>query len=275
MRVGLRVVGAALVCAVVCAGLLLAESASRYSSVPKGITAEGTARGMPATISKVQYSRSGNYFILNEAEVYPNPVSRKAMRELLRAIEEDDRIGMSLLDYHSAIVYGGLDEEGEIIQALVRGDRILGGVIMAREGWLDDETLPENYKPKDPGTPEVTTVVYGNFTNFQFGVRKPTQQDAHGMPVYERTGSTFSLTLVPLLPGRAADGGFLPDLDKLERGEYEPEYKANYDHFEKHRETYLAKPGMIDAANAAEAASFVRYLKSKGVKLPELAKALR
>ncbi len=246
-----------------------AVTVEMYGSMPKGITLEGVATGIEK-IKTVSYNKELNRFKINGEAIYRVPIAKKKLLELVKALSQDDRLGISLLLNGSVVVYGRMSKRAQVVRDLEKADKVMGGVVLGLVKWLDKIKLPEEYKPRRPRGRHALTVIYGNFTDFDFTLKQVRRNESIEK-CYERASLAFNLSLIPVSrTKRAADGGFLPDYDKISKGEYEPEYKANLDHFERNKKHYVEKTCLAQAARIAETAAFIRYLRDSKINLKKL-----
>ena len=75
------------------------------------------------------------------------------------------------------------------------------------------------------------------------------------------------MTLVPLAAKAGDDGGHLPDLEKIDKGDIAPEYVSNVNHLQSNIGYYARERIVRTAVAYGEVAAFVRALKGNGVKL--------
>jgi hypothetical protein len=241
-----------------------ARAVDTYASLPKGVTLEGRARGFEP-VKYLQYDRASNSFLVNKDTTYPNPVDRDEMTRLLRALAEDDRLGVSVIFNREELVFGALRRRGEIARALVNADILLTSVVFGWNHRLERVDLPGDYVPKSPGRRTVDTVCYHNFHDYTFERRG----DA-----YARTDFTLTTMLIPMSRERSSDGGYLPDWQRLDSGELEPTDKENLAHLRAHLDEYLAMPRVEKVVRLGEAAAFVRLIRDAQFDLNAIADAM-
>ncbi len=235
-----------------------------YASLPKGVTLEGKARGFDP-IKYLQYDRESNSFRINKDTSYPNPVDRGEMVRLLRALAEDDRLGVSVIFNREELVFGALRRRGGIARALVDADLLLTSVVFGWNHRLERVDLPGDYVPKSPGRRTIDTVCYHNFHNYTF--------EKSGS-MYSRTDFTLTTMLIPMSRERSTDGGYLPDWQRVDSGELEPTDLENLAHLRANLDAYLAMDRVQKAVRLGEAASFVRLIRDAQFDLNAIADAM-
>ncbi len=222
----------------------------RYGSLPKGVILEGQASGFNR-IETIKYRLSDNTFILNQNTFYPCPIPRTQVAAVLLALSKDDRIGVSIVN-KKVLSYGALRPDGETSKALVQADKILVSVIFGWTKNLEGITLPHDYIPKQTQRRQIPAVSINKFKDYNFALVDN---------VYYLQSMKMINLLLPVGPGSAADGGYLPgqnmellspaDLDNLD------EIKAN-------SRAYIDIPQISKAAKIGEFAAFARYLRNSG-----------
>ncbi len=235
-----------------------------YGSLPKGVLLEGVAEGFES-LRTLAYDRSKNCLIVNGRARYPLPVTRARFREIVLALQRDDRLGVSIVLGERDIVYGALEKASSIARHMRQTDLFLIAVVF---GWIErlgGTSLPAAYTPRqaEGGRP---TVCYHTFTDYRFRKLGDT---------YRLANVDLRTTLVPMGAGRAADGGYVPDWEALRQNRFDPTYRANADHVQQYEDAYLRLPAVRQTARCGEAAAVIRYLKRSGVNLRVLAAELR
>jgi hypothetical protein len=112
----------------------------------------------------------------------------------------------------------------------------------------------------------VNAVCFCNFTDYRFVVSGTTAR---------RVGVDLKILLVPMAEERAPDGGYLPDYERLARGEVEPTDRANLAHLLAYEADYLERPAVAQAVRIGEAAAFLRHLRASRINLRALAREMR
>jgi len=229
----------------------------RYGSIPKGVMLEGKGESIEE-IESIAYDEKQNAFKINGVYAYANPVSREIFIEVLKALSEDDRIGVSYTLTREKIVYGKLSDRSDIAEDLLATDMFLGGVVYGRKDLIGEQELPEKYEPVRVGAQKVRTACAFGFDAYRF------EKDEEAK-TYKRSGLDFVVTVIPLSDKRAEDGGHLPDMEIYQNGEgfgktYGMECKANIEHLRAHKEDYLKMPAVAKSVQYGEAAAFGRRL---------------
>lgn len=235
---------------------------SKYKSVPGGITLEGVGAGLP-NIRQIRYDSATNSFLINEAVKYENPVSRFEMKSLLKALSQDDLMGVSLGD--EDIIYGSLSEGSlpSIYMKLL--DHFLGCVVFANNSWLYTHAFPGNYRPKQNFSASDYYAVYFNFKDYQFSVENGQIKSAN---------SRLSITLIPLTNQKDGKGGYIPDYTRIAMGLIPGEYEDNIHHIVTNMNYYQDEMRLQKVDAYGQAAAFVRSLKEQGQSLDSLADSL-
>lgn len=240
-------------------------SPAAYISVPKGVVLEGEIAGF-GPLKTVTFEAASNLFHINEKEIYANPVSREEMACILRAIQTDTRLGVSIVLNERLITYGGITPKHSIARHLYSTDMFLISVVFGWQKNLTGTSLPGDFKPELPASRRHQTVCFATFDNYC--VQKQSGE-------YIRKACRLDLTLVPMAKERAADGGYLPDLEAAARNEYEPTDRRNRTHVLKHMKEYLQIPVVSRAAAIGEAAAFARSLRRAGIDMNALRMTLQ
>lgn len=228
----------------------------QYKSIPGGVTLEGGSEDL-SFIKSVKYLPEANAFVLNDDVVYLNPVTASEFMEIYRALATDDKLGVSLAA-GQAIVYGGLPPESDVVTNLELADRFLGDIAFGARRITAGYVFAPGYEGK-PATGNGNLAVYFNIHDFHF------LENADGR--LSRSGIGLDTTLVPLATATGSDGGHLPDVDRIKKGDIPPEYIANLRHLQDNIGYYGRERIIRTAIAYGEAASFVRALKSNGVNL--------
>lgn len=239
------------------------EIMKKYKSIPGGVTLEGTGKGLEK-IRKVSFDKTRNIFILNDELTYNSPVSSREMKEILKAISIDDRIGVSLGD--QVLVYGALSEGSIPCINLKLTDHFLGCIVFANNRWVRRFAFPEGYKPK-----RLTRflgggyAVYFNLDDYEF-----VEENGSFSP----EASTLTITLIPLTNQKDEEGGYLPDFAKITSGGIPREFEGNASHIVNNISYYRNDPRLQKVIAYGQAAAFARSLKDNNVSLDELIEKL-
>lgn len=231
---------------------------AKYKSIPGGITLESAASGL-GRIRNVLYDPSTNVFMVNGNTLYENPVSRLEMKELLKALGNDDRLGVSLGDRD--LIYGDLREGSLPCIQLKLADHYLGCIVFANNRWVHRHRFPEGYRPKPNRTSGGFYAVYFNFSDYRF-----LTENGRITP----GGSDLTITLVPLTGEKDAQGGYLPDYEKIQSEKLSREYEENIGHIVRHMAHYQEEGRVRRVNTFGEAAAFVRALRDSQIDLPRL-----
>lgn len=238
-----------------------------YKSIPGGVTLEGASPDLNF-INSVKYEPKFNALIFNEDLVYLNPVSAKEFSDIVRALTEEDRMGVSLTSSWlggSSIVYGKLAVNGTVAMNLKLADKFLGGFAWGEHELTKNYIMAPGYEGRQAQSPG-SIAVYFNVSNFRF------TEDPSGE--VRRSGVGVNFTLVPLSSQKNDDGGHIPDYDRIAKGDVPPEYVANVTHLQDNFHYYSRERIVRMALAYGEAAAVVRSLKARGVDVVTLAKAM-
>ncbi|MCW8132021.1 MAG: hypothetical protein KIS92_16865 [Planctomycetota bacterium] len=236
-----------------------------YGDVPKGVVLEGTAKGFDA-LESLAYDKEKNTFTLNGKATYANPVSRKDMQKLFKALLKDDRLGVTLIDGELR-TYGELSKDSDMARDLAVTDRFLGGVIYGIERLLGEAKLPGNYKPQKAEDRKIPVVAFSSFTEYAFEKKDE---------VYQRSGLSLSIMLIPLSDKKTPSGGHLPDEDALKTFEMNKADKANLDHLKSYQAEYFKMEQFSKSVVWGEAAAFARMVRDSGkIEAEEFLKMLK
>lgn len=237
-----------------------------YKSIPGGVTLEGAGQGLEG-ITKVSFRKSDGYMVLNDSLTYEIPVTLQEMKEILLAISENDKMGVSLAGEY--IVYGALPRENDIALNIRLVDKLLGHIAFGghHDEEFGDYKLANGYQPKKNNRPRLS----GMCVYFRFGDYRFKKNSAR----YELESSHLAIALVPTKKDeRAKDGGALPDLNAIEKGYLPDAWKKNCEHISANIDYYM-KERMMRIVNCyGEAAAFARALKRNGIDLKKLAASM-
>ena len=243
------------------------RAAENYSSVPKGITLEGTARGI-TTISSIKYNKSQKSFILNDHLTLKNPIKDKEFAYLITTLRHDSQFGISVIGGRKAIYYGAWSKKGDgrsIAQKLYAADEFFRGVVFGIPRLYNMYRLPGNYKPVKPRLREYYTAVWFNLRRFRY-----TLNDTN----YKYSGCNIQVKLLAvkdISDEQAPDGGYALDPEGITH----EEDRENVANIKQHAKGYLnlkiARP-MIEYGKAA---ALIRYFISQGVDLDRLHSQLK
>jgi tetratricopeptide (TPR) repeat protein len=234
-----------------------------YKSIPGGITLEGLGTGLEGIIG-CTYNSALNRFSVKTSKgsfAYDCPVTGDEMRDIVAAIERDDRLGVSLGS--TELVYGSMNEHNPVIVYLKLADHFLGrGFVFGGDSWTENYRFANGYVPKKNKTKDAGWVcVYFNFKNYRFAANNG---------LIKLQGFDFDVTLVPLKNEKGPDGGLLPDYRAIEKGLVSREYEDNIRHLVNNFDYYQNELIIRMMCCYGEAAAFARALKRNGVDLNKL-----
>ena len=225
--------------------------ASRWAEA--GVILDGDSQDL-SFVTKVAYIESRNAFVLNDDVVYLNPVSHDDFKELDEALGKDDRLGVSIGGDQST-VFGALPPVGNISRKLKAADRFLVAIALNNLEYIPGYKYPAGYKPR---AGQGRIVVLFKFHDFRF--TKSSEGEL------KRSSSKISSTIVPLSMEKRGNG-FLPDQDRIARGEIDSGYLQNVKHIDDNIDYYAREKAVRVALAYGEAAAFIRSIRSKGIKL--------
>ena len=228
----------------------------KYKSVPGGVTLEGDSLDL-SFIKTAKYLPQANAFILNGGLVYLNPVSADEFLEIYNAIMDDDRIGVSM-GQGIAIIFGKLSPQGPVATNLELADLFLGDIAFGAHRLTRGYNFASGYAPQALKV-ALSIAVYFNLHGYHFAAQTDGQ--------LIRSGVNLDSTLVPLATQKNSEGGHLPDLQKISKGDFPPEYVANLKHLQENISYYAREKIVRVAISYGEVATFARALKSNGVAL--------
>lgn len=240
--------------------MIIGTTLNAYS----GVVVEGEAKGIEP-INSVKYVSGENSFIINNSVTLKNPVSSDALLELIDAVNMDERIGVSVTLNDELIVYGKLHKRSEVAGMLETADNFIRSVVFAEYSRLRKYALPGNYRPQQPVSREKSSVIFLQLSDFQF-VREGS--------AYIPQSQNEEIMLIPMATYTAPDGGYLPDYDALEKGNFQIEDKANADHMNMHKEEYMQLPPLREAVKAGQATAIVRLFRDSGINMSELSRSI-
>lgn len=228
-----------------------------YGGIPGGgVVLEGVADGLDS-IEEIGYHHKFNAFVLDGRAVYFLPIPPPAVAILCRAIARKDQVGVSL--GKTQLVYG-IPKSSRVASDLKLADHFLGDIVFATNDWSRGYHFADDFTPSTGKWSPIA--VFFRFGDFKFGIQ---QQEV------VLTRANLRVTLVPLSNETAADGNLLPDEDAIRRGDVSSQLKSNAQHIADNI-AYYRREQIINRAFAyGEVAAFLRWLKSEGTDLQELA----
>jgi hypothetical protein len=237
----------------------------QYKSVPGGVTLEGDGVGI-TDIKSIRFEKFVNAFIINDDSAYVLPTTILEMKDILNAIAESDKMGVSLAgDY---IVYGAMGKSHNVNLSIRLVDKFLGDIAFAKkQQQFQNYKLANGYIPKENKKKlQSGMCVYFKFCDYTFRKRKT---------LYELDSYRLAITLVPTKVGKKAeDGGALPDFKAIEKGEIPIAWRQNVEHITSNVEYYMNERIMRMVKCYGEAAAFARALKYSGIDLAKLASSM-
>jgi uncharacterized protein YraI len=228
-------------------------------SIGGGVMLEGVASGL-GPISKLQYHAGLNALMLDNRAAYFFPVPPRAVAVLCRAIQKDDRVGVSLGKVH--IVYGQVPPDSDVATDLKLADHFLGDIVWAGKDWTAGYRFANGFEPERHQGPAFPGLVHFNFGNFQFQIVEEE---------FRSTKVDFSAQLIPVSTNQASDGGMLPDFDAIDQGRRSVQYEHNKKHLVENIGYYRKEKIVERAFEYGEVAAFLRGLKDEGIDLTSLA----
>jgi hypothetical protein len=235
-----------------------------YGGIPGGgVVLEGTAGGLDS-IEEIGYHRKFNAFVLDGRAVYFLKIPRKTAAILCRAIAEKDQVGVSLGKVH--LVYGAVPESSDIAYDLKLADRFLGDIVFAQNDWTRGYIFPSDFSPQSNADDVFRPIaVFFRFTSFRFRIQQEEVKLTH---------ASFETSLVPLSNEHAPDGNLLPDEEAIRIGNVSPQFKSNAKHIADNIAHYRQEKIVSRTFAYGEVAAFLRWLKSEGADLQELAEQI-
>lgn len=233
-----------------------------YGSIPGGVVLEGVGRGLE-WVQEVSFDSQRNTFILNGRVAYRSPVSPEVAASLLRAIADDNRIGVSLRS-KKEIVYGRLAPDSDVAIDLKLVDNFLGEMILPPQFWTRGYRYANGFKPVGTSRTDAPAVFF-QFDDFAFGVKDDALHLAN---------ADFHVRLVPVKSVPAKDGGFLPDMNEIATFDRSSFFLTNARHVADNID-YYSKEDIVRRAFAyGEAAAFFRALKAANIDLKAIEKSV-
>jgi tetratricopeptide (TPR) repeat protein len=250
-------------------GLISRQAAERvagiYKSIPGGIVLEGKL-GDLGSVGSVRYEPVLNAFVLDDRAAYFSPIPAHSAAVLARAIDEDDRIGVSV---DPVVVYGMVSKHSDVVLDLMLTDKFLAGFVFDAEAQTAGYRLENGFNPYHANYDTAKATVLFTFTNFQFAIHDEELQ---------LTGANFYASIVPLAARRATDGANLPDLNAISaRGALSADVTnavLNATHVGENFNYYRREMIVARALAYGEIAALFRGLKDARVDLQELARRI-
>lgn len=234
------------------------ETVAKYGSIPGGVLLEGES-GELAPAQSVRYLAKANVFVLDDTIVYPNPVQEDEFSEIYRAIQQDNRLGVSLLPDEKRILFGKLPPAGRLALNLLMVDGFLGSIASGTKRFTAGYAHAPGY---DATEGDGATSFYLKVLGYQFA--------KNNIGVMVRTNTKIQTTLVPISQARAKDGGSLPDFARIRSGDIAASHVGRIQHLSENFNYYARERILRLALAYGEAAAFVRILKAKGIRVAGL-----
>ncbi len=233
-----------------------------YKSIPGGITLEGDASGIQK-IQDLVYDEVRNIFIVNQQYIYLCPVRKIEMKDIFRAINRDELMGVSLAGIGQQIIYGKLDEISPVSVHLKLADHFLGQIVFAEDDWLANYKFAKKYQPQKNQTETGSSgvAVYFNFSGFKFV--------EEGSSI-KNNGFNFSVTLVPLTDKKSEEGGHLPDMDAIKNMKISKEYEQNIKHITDNFTYYLNEQILRHVVAYGQVAALARSAKLSNIDMTKI-----
>jgi PAN domain-containing protein len=233
-----------------------------YKGIPGGVVLEGAATGL-GSLDRVAYNKKLNALMLDDRAAYFFPILPESVAVLCRALDRDDRIGVSLGQVH--IVYGALPPDSNVAIDLKLADHFLGDIVFARKDWTRGYRLANGFEPQPHRGDRFYGAVFFKFNGFQFHID---QEEVRLI------ASNFDVQVVPLLDTKTTDGGHLPDVSAISASRTSPQWESNARHIAQNA-SYYGKEKIVDRVfQYGEVAALLRGLKAAGVDLNRLARAI-
>jgi hypothetical protein len=228
----------------------------KYKTIPGGVTLEGNSPEL-LPIKRAVYVPQANAIILNDDVFYLIPVTANECAEIFRALAIDDNMGISLTG-SASLTYGSLSPDGDVAGNLKLTDKFLGNIAFGNRVLMNSYAFAPGYAGRRPRV-TAPLAVYFNFQDFRFS-----ETDAGELV---RSDAKLNATLIPLVAKKSDDGGHLPDLDRIDKGDVPAEYVDNLRSLQENI-AYYAQERIVRTAFAyGEIASFARSLKASGIDL--------
>jgi hypothetical protein len=236
------------------------KTIQEYHSIPGGVVLEGTAAGL-GQINSVEYDSRYNAFIVDGRAAYFMRVPPQTVAVLCRAIDQDDKVGVSL--GKTALVYGKVPPESALAWDLKLADHFLGSIVFAEKEWLNGYRFPGGFRPETQNSNNNTHVaVFFKFHDFDFQVQEQEIRVAR---------EAFDAEIVPLSTAVSSEGGHLPDENAISQGQIPQAWESNARHVAENI-GYYRQERIVDKIFAyGEVAAFIRALKQADFDLTDLA----
>jgi hypothetical protein len=237
----------------------------RYESVPKGVILEGNANGWD-DVASVAYDKDKQSLVINGKETYKLPVSAKEFAQVLKSIQKDDRMGVTLID-GNAKFWGSIENGGNMGRALIDTDKLMGGIIYGFNHLLEGRKLPQGFRPQKAPDRKTPVVAVTRFWRYQF-------EKKNGQ--YVLVSDELDVQIFPLdMAGRSGTGGHLPDDELLKNFSLEQSDRDNLSELQRHKSELYKVTSMGETSKVGEVAAVARTLRDSKVDLGPLLKQLK
>ena len=92
---------------------------------------EGATKGIER-VTSISYDNAKNRFLINRSFYLPVKVSKVELIDIINAMAEDDRLGVSFTPAGKLLIYGKIRPKSPAVIALAKADRLLVSIIF---GW--------------------------------------------------------------------------------------------------------------------------------------------
>ena len=226
----------------------------KYKSIPGGITLEGNAE--METLRTIQYVPEKNVFIINGNLIYDNRLPFSETKEIFKAIDTNDLIGVSLGD--EDVIYGSL-LKGSLPSIFMKlSDHYLGSIVFACGNWMDYKNFPGGYIPERDLSTGGVYAVYFNLGHYVF-------KTDHGKLIPK--GANMEITLIPLTDQKEENGSYVPDYVRIEKKDISKAFENNSRHIASYIEDYSKEPRLQKVIEYGRIAALARTIKASGIEL--------
>lgn len=235
------------------------QTRERYdNTIPGGVVLEGAANFV--AVERIAYDVRFNAFVLNDNTVYFAPIPPRTIATMSRALQQDQRIGVSLGRVH--LVYGATPPNSELALDLKIADHFLGDIVFAGDQWTRGYRFAQGYRPQPHQGESFSLAVFFKFNGFRFEV-----VDGELRPA----GAALDVRLIPLSESPTDNGGHAPDLNALASGQVSQQYQANARHVAENVAYYRDERIINRMFEYGEVAAFLRGLRAQGYDLAAIA----
>lgn len=226
------------------------EIQKTFHDIPGGVVLEGKAKGL-GPITKIVFDGRSDAFIVNDNTVYFVRVPRKTVAMIVKAIAQDDNMGVSLSTPPK--VYGALPKDSPVTWNLMLLDNFFGNIAFGTQrDWLTGYKFANNYQPREyRGDQDANAAAFFRFTGVEFQIKDQ---------VYQIAQEAFEARSIPLQEATAADGGLLAS----DSGTVPREWQENLRHIADNISWYRHEKLVDQVFAYAELAAFIRAVKSQG-----------